>query len=216
MGSLRNQHLNTVGSRLTQVPPAALVLLVLGAACGVLAHGATADEALVRAVRACADVDDDGERLRCFDAAVAGEPAGAASAAAAPLPANRASPPPVPSTPADASTAAAAADPAPADQAPTGAADATAAFGLDQRPTAEQETRDAPLRELQAVVVGVDRRRDGLLTLTLDNGQVWRQKSVTSLFRVREGDTVTIRRGNFGGYTLIAPGRRSTAVSRLQ
>ncbi len=51
---------------------------------------------------------------------------------------------------------------------------AASAYSLPRRPKRQQqETRD--IGELSATVTDIDTRMDGLMTITLDNGQVWRQ-----------------------------------------
>jgi hypothetical protein len=161
-------------------------------------------------LRRCAGLTGDEARLACYDAAVGAAglrpaaPAGdsaSTSASAAPAPG-------------PASDDTASVEAAPAGDA-AGAADdaAVAAFGRDavDPPEAAREPR-----EIRAVVERITERRDQILVFTLANGQVWRQKSFTSLFRVREGDEIVIRKGRFGGYTLVAPGRRTTQVTRIE
>jgi len=47
----------------------------------------------------------------------------------------------------------------------------------------------------------------GKLTVSLDNGQVWRQK-YTGSYQIRVGDRVTIKKGRWGGYSYFRRGHR--------
>jgi len=167
---------------------------------------AAADESRAE-LSACRSLADDAQRLACYDRAVGRwlaqpavqKPAAAPPAAAAP-----------------AATAAAGA------AAPAAAAAATAEdnFGRDRVIAAEeskrreQEARAAG--ELNATVTALETRMDGLMTITLDNGQVWRQSRPDSMFRLKVGDPVKIQPGSLKSFILSGPSKRSTRVSRVQ
>ena len=139
---------------------------------------------------ACAKETDDASRLRCFDGVVAGlrraPPASAASAAAA-------------------------------SSAPTIAATAPATlqdkFGA--RGDLNQEKQEE-LTEITATVTEVGTRPHGELVLTLDNGQVWAERSAGSKVKVKKGDTVKIEAGALGSFVLLAPNGRSSKVARVR
>ncbi|MEM9388474.1 MAG: hypothetical protein AAGA68_25755 [Pseudomonadota bacterium] len=155
---------------------------------------AATDAEIADKVRDCANIPRDKVRLRCFDAALR-EP------------------------PATTSTANAEVEPPEPEPLPPKAAPSDDDFGKEQVERRQAKGKKQPPEEtpqIKATVAAISKRRDGLLTITLDNDQIWRQKSVTSLFRLREGDEVTVKKGRFGGYTLVAPGRKSTAVTRLE
>lgn len=78
------------------------------------------------------------------------------------------------------------------------------------------EQRGERLQELVATVTDVQRRADGKHVVTLDNGQVWGERSLDAAFRVRAGDRVRIQAAAMGSYLMITPERRSTRVTRLQ
>jgi hypothetical protein len=67
-----------------------------------------------------------------------------------------------------------------------------------------------PLHEIGATLTTVDRRPDGRLRLTLDNGQAWSQVD-TRRANLQPGDAVVIRRGAFGSF-LLSAGRGEAAV----
>jgi hypothetical protein len=175
-----------------------------------VAAPASAEDGIRAELDACRALADDGERLACYDRATGR----ILARAAAPEPAPAAAAPPA-SAPAAATTAAAAAatDAAPAPV-------ATDNFGRERVLAAEeakrreQETR--AVGELSANVTGIDTRMDGLMTITLDNGQVWRQTRPDSMFRLKTGDRIKIQPGALKSFILSGPSNRSTRVSRVQ
>jgi hypothetical protein len=157
---------------------------------------------------ACRELTNDADRLACYDRAVGrllAQPAAPtpAPAAAAPVVA-----PPAAATPAAAAPAAAA------------AASAEDNFGRDRVLAAEetkrreQEARAAG--ELNATVTAIETRIDGLMTITLDNGQVWRQSRPDSMFRLKVGDPVRIQPGSMKSFIMSGPTKKSTRVSRVE
>ncbi len=145
---------------------------------------------------ACRSLADDAERLACYDRAAA-----------------RILTQPTAPAPAPASAAAA--------TAPSGApATAEDNFGRERAQAAEEAKRRSEAAraagELNAAVAGIATRVDGLLTITLDNGQVWRQVRPDSMFRLKVGDRVKIQPGSMKSYILSGPTNKSTRVSRVQ
>jgi len=178
-------------------------LIVLAAGPAYAADGIRAE------LDTCRSLADDGERLACYDRAagrilaqaVAPEPA---PAAAAPAPATAA-----PAAAATAAATAAASTPGAADN-----------FGRERALAAEetkrQEEQTRAIGELSANVTDIDTRMDGLMTITLDNGQVWRQTRPDSMFRLKTGDRIKIQPGAMKSFILSGPSNRSTRVSRVQ
>lgn len=155
----------------------------------------------------CAQVDDDAQRLACYDREAARSRA-AEPAVEGPPPATQK----VPERPANAAPESAAA-PAPEPAAEPGGdtADAVASFGLPER----DEDKDEP-DEISAKVAKIDVRANGERIFTLDNGQVWVEKSPARSPRLKEGDPVRIKAGLFGSYRLFGSGNRSTGVDRVR
>mgnify|MGYP000662589268 FL=1 len=87
-------------------------------------------------------------------------------------------------------------------------------FGLPREVPKEGVDR-RKAEQVQGKVAGIVSRPHGERVVTLDNGQVWAQKSPDLSIRLKVGDEVTIKRGAFGSYLLVASGR-STTVMRLQ
>lgn len=176
-------------------------LLLLALAAGT----AGAAEDVATAVRACRTESDAATRLACYDRAVDRA-----------QPAAKAAPPSKPA--ASAATAA----PAAAAAVPAAAATATPedAFGRQHKIQAEEQKRQQQeareLGELEANVTKIEKRMDGLMTITLDNGQVWRQNSPDAMFRLKEGDPVKIQPGSMKSFIMSGPTKKSTRVSRVQ
>jgi hypothetical protein len=159
------------------------------------------------AVRACRAETDDARRLACYDRVTEGAHAPAPTSAAAPKSA-------APATAAPVAASAAAAAPVPA------AATAEDNFGRERQAAAEEQKRQQDearaLGELEAYVTGIETRMDGLMTMTLDNGQVWRQNSPDSKFHLKEGDRIKIQPGSMKSFILSGPSKKSTRVTRVK
>lgn len=213
---------------------AALPLMVAGQP----VHAAS-PVSVAEALRECAAITGDAPRLACFDALAAGTARPPAAAADAPAQAARptrraeadgASGTPRRSTATAADGSATATDDgaateddrstrramtsAQAEEAPAFDEDA---FGREEveRRQGRRDDRDDQAQRLEAVVSAVYKRRDDRYEITLENGQVWMEKTSGNFFRVREGDDVTIKRGWFGSYRMLANGR-ATDVERVK
>ncbi len=177
------------------------------ASLAVLAAGPAAAADGIRAeLDACRALANDNERLACYDRAagrILAQPrapaaaVSAAPAAAAPVAAAAATAPPAASTPG-----------------------ATDTFGRERVLAAEeakrQQQQTRAIGELSATATSIETRMDGLMTITLDNGQVWRQTRPDSMFRLKTGDRVKIQPGAMNSFILSGPTKKSTRVSRVQ
>ena len=164
-----------------------------------------AADAQVEAGRQCAQVKDSLQRLVCYDRVfLAGEAAApAAPAAVAPR---------VVQVPAPVVTAAPAAVPVPV---PAPAAAPSLGEERVQRKSKEKPTEPS---SLEATVTALKETRPAVFRLSLDNGQVWQQMDMSSVFQVAVGDTVRIEKGTMGGYRLTRTSRGRSGwvrVSRL-
>jgi hypothetical protein len=168
--------------------------LALSAAAFVSAAPATGAEDPGAAVRGCHAETDDARRLACYDRVTrrAGGDAPGAAAAAAPV----------------------------AAPAPAAAARSADDFGRERQLAHEEDRKRAEatraIGELRASIVGIQTRMDGLMTFTLDNGQVWRQTRPDSRFAIKQGDAVLIQPGSLGSFILSGPTKKSTRVTRVQ
>lgn len=182
------------------------------AAAGLLASGAgyTAD-AQVEAGRQCAQVRDSLQRLVCYDRIFqAGDSAAptAVPRAATPVPAPAPVPVPAPARPpvvASAPVIAAVAPPSLGDE-------------IVQRKGKEKDKAAEPA-SLEATITALKETRPDVVRLTLDNGQVWQQMDMSSVFQVTLGDTVRVEKGTMGGYRLARTSRGRSGwvrVTRIQ
>ena len=166
-----------------------------------LAAAPPSGEAFLR----CTGIEEDAARLACFDRTAAMTSNEAAVLSPAPTP--ESARPPAPQT-----APRAALPPAPA--AAPEPERARALFGLRRRERVEPESLTAAVAELEL-------NRAGKLTVTLADGQVWRQLSgdVTSI-RLRsemEPQTATIRQAAMGSYRMtIEPMGRTIRVKRVE
>jgi hypothetical protein len=185
----------------------------------VAAWPASAAEDVSEALRACRTEADDARRLACYDRVSGHAQPQPSTAAAAP----KSSAPPPAAAPKSAPASAAPSPVAPAAAATVAtpaAATAEEKFGRERAMAAEEEKRKSDesreLGELSALVTGIDTRIDGLMTITLDNGQVWRQNTPDSKFRLKTGDHVRIQPGSLKSFIMSGPSKHSTRVTRVK
>jgi hypothetical protein len=176
-----------------------------------------AAEGLGEAMRACQAEADDARRLACYDRVTGRaqpKPTVASAAPKASAPAAAPKPTPAAAAPSVAAPTAAATVATPA------ASTAEENFGRERAMAAEEERRKTEesreLGELSALVTDIDTRMDGLRTITLDSGQVWRQNTPDSKFRLNAGDRVRIQPGSLKSFILSGPTNRSTRVTRVK
>ncbi len=166
-------------------------LVVLGA---ILASGIQAQE-IPAELLSCASLDDDAERLSCFDREMTRQ-----------LLASREQPA-ITTTNVVIPEGSAAA--VPAEDSPTVVA-----------VTAAEEQFDNPqlsdLDPISPTVTRVDRRPHGEHVVYLDNGQVWSEQTKSSYFPVKTGETVTIKKRKYGGYRLVTESGKAYDVERLR
>jgi hypothetical protein len=177
---------------------------------------AVAAEALPPSLRACMNETDASRRLACFDresALLAGESAPVARQAdPAPAPARPAAPAPTAPVASPAATAGAAAAATQSEMDKFGYRGNMARADLDKQKEAEQG-----FEQLTAKVTEVEKLPAGGLVLTLDNGQMWQQKTADRGIRVKVGDQVTIKRGVLNSFLLTsASNNGSMRVARVK
>ncbi|MEG3759647.1 hypothetical protein CWC11_17110 [Pseudoalteromonas sp. S3178] len=159
----------------------------------------TAQEINVQALQACSFIENDFNRLLCYDNTVAGKPLTKPSEKKTLTP-----PKPV-------------ANITPNVSAPVAAVTASAPaakgddFGLEHK----EITKDKD-ENITALVSSVKKAPYGELIISLDNSQEWRQIGSDSL-KLKESDTVVISRGVFNSFLLRKDGQnRSIRVKRTQ
>lgn len=152
-----------------------------------LASVALPDDHLLQQIQQCRQVQQDSQRLACFDqiqlqalsAPVSLPPPASMPVAAVPkAPENSALPQAVPPvTPA--------------------AATSDAEFGAEKLKKAEPEQAE----EISSTITAVETNTLKKLTITLENGQQWSQIG-SEYIRIKAGDTATIRRAALGTFLL--------------
>jgi hypothetical protein len=168
---------------------------------------ATAADALPPSLRACLKETDATRRLACFDresATLAGESAPVAKQAA-----------PAPAAPVAAATAAT------AGAAATTTQSATDKFGYKGSIAREDIDKQKAAEEgggtLTAKVTAIATQPNGGLIVTLDNGQVWQQKTADRGMHIKVGDQVTIKHATLGSFLLTSDTvKGSMRVSRVK
>ncbi len=174
----------------------------------VASASAFAADAQVEAGRQCAQLKDSLQRLVCYDRIFQAGDSAAPAPAAAP---RAAAPVPVPA-------------PAPrvTPPAPVVAAAPVAIPALgDESVQRREKERSKPVEPaaLDATITALKETRPQVVRLTLDNGQVWQQMDMSSVFQVNVGDTVRIEKGTMGGYRLTRTSRGRSGwvrVTRVQ
>jgi hypothetical protein len=176
---------------------------------------AAAADTLPATVRACMQESDAARRLACFDresALLVGESAQVARQID-PAPARPAATAPAPAAPvvsAAGSAAAAATTQSPQDK--FGYRGNMARADHDKKKAEEQQSD-----QLTAKITELATLARGELLLTLDNGQMWQQKTADRALRVKVGDQVTIKRATLGSFLLTAEGNKGAMrVSRVR
>jgi hypothetical protein len=162
---------------------------------------------------------DANRRLACFDhesAVLAGERAPVAQQAA-PAPTPHAAPASTATAPAAAATATAAAAGAAAATTPS----ATDKFGykgnIAREDIDKQKAQEEGSGVLTARVTAVENPLNRGLVVTLDNGQVWQQKTADSGMHIKVGDQVTIKHAMLGSFLLTSDTvKGSMRVSRVK
>jgi hypothetical protein len=164
------------------------------------------------AARQCTQLKDSLQRLVCYDKALMEAAPAASTMSVAPAPAVRAAPAPAPAP---------AASPAPAVVAAAPAAPAAApALGDEslKRSQKQRKESDGPT-SLEAKVTAAREVRQATYRVTLDNGQVWQQMDMSTLFQVGVGDVVRIEKGALGGFRMarVSNGRSGwVRVNRVE
>ncbi|ATC99941.1 MULTISPECIES: type VI secretion system-associated protein TagO [Pseudoalteromonas] len=148
----------------------------------------SAQEINTQALKACSFIENDFQRLQCYDQVVAGKELTAAKANN-----NKKAKP---------------------DSKRTSTNNENQAKPKKDNFGLEHKKLDKETDEITSVVVSVKKKPHGELMVTLENGHVWHQTG-TEYFSVKEGETVIISRGLFNSFTMKVEGRnRGIKVKR--
>jgi hypothetical protein len=166
---------------------------------------------------ACRKLPDEGQRVRCYDAQIDKMSAREASSPALTQAVPRA-PAAAPGVPGSASTPGSAATTATAATQPS----ATAKFGQETLPPAARAKAPASQEEtaLLSRIAALHAVRPQQYTITLANGQVWRQVEASDIaLFLHVGDDVRVEKGTLGSYRLSTSStgaKNWVRVTRLQ
>ena len=175
---------------------AVAVLAVLAPAA--LSAGAAATTVSETALRACAGLDSDADRLACYDH-LAGR---SVSRAAATVPGHSAT------ASAPAVTAAAASAP------PAPAPPSAQTFGLYAAEHPKPPPAAAAAPSLEGRVASLGSSAGGHMTVLLEGGALWELDDADPLLAV--GETVTVTRAVLGSYIMHTPSHRTHRARRLR
>jgi hypothetical protein len=174
-----------------------LLFAILGLARVLSGWGAEAQPQVPQsALRACAGIVADPERLACYDRLMR-----PASANPAPAPAAAAVAPPAVAPPAV----------APPSAAPDAAPPPKESFGMY---AAEHPKAPVVAAALESAVVALGKSPSGRMTVQFEGGALWELEEADPLLAV--GDVVTIKRAALGSYLMYTPTRRTHRVRRLR
>jgi hypothetical protein len=82
--------------------------------------------------------------------------------------------------------------------------------------SAKSDNKRDELKQISGSVAYTRRTDDGMIVLTLDNGQVWRQQDANVTLTVEPGDAVTVVRASMGTFRITDKRGRSARFKRLR
>lgn len=91
-----------------------------------------------------------------------------------------------------------------------------AGTGVTRTDAEKREVKREELRQISGTVTSLRRGDDGMITLELDNGQVWRQTDSNVSLLVATGDKVTIARASLGTFRIADKTGRFARFSRVR
>ena len=83
-------------------------------------------------------------------------------------------------------------------------------------PRKPERDADDDLKQITGKVVAVSHSEAGTMTLTLDNGQIWRQQDADATLVIEIDDSVTISRASLGTFRLTDKRGRSARFRRVR
>ena len=81
---------------------------------------------------------------------------------------------------------------------------------------ANSDIKRDELKQISGSVASTRHSDDGMIVLTLDNGQVWRQQDGNVTLTIEAGDTVTVVRASMGTFRITDKRGRSARFKRTQ
>jgi hypothetical protein len=80
----------------------------------------------------------------------------------------------------------------------------------------DSDNKRDELRQISGSVISTRHGEDGMIILTLDNGQVWRQQDGNVTLTIDSGDPVTVVRASMGTFRITDKRGRSARFKRLR
>lgn len=80
----------------------------------------------------------------------------------------------------------------------------------------ESDKKRDELTQISGSVTSTRHADDGMIVVTLDNGQVWRQQDGNGTLTIESGDTVTVVRASLGTFRITDKRGRSARFKRLR
>jgi hypothetical protein len=163
---------------------------------------AVASEGQLDAARLCAQLESNPQRLECYDRVFQAGGTKVASSGQLAQPAS-----PIATAPATATVA---------DTPPASAV--APASSEEPRTNSRKEGDDSGTTRpasFEAKVIMLKETRRDVYRIWLDDGQVWQQMDMASLFQVAEGDTVRIEKARMGGYRMARVSKGRSAWVRV-
>jgi hypothetical protein len=82
--------------------------------------------------------------------------------------------------------------------------------------SAKSDSKHDELKQISGSVAYAHRTDDGMIVITLDNGQVWRQQDANVTLIVEPGDPVTVVRASMGTFRITDKRGRSARFKRMR
>jgi len=88
--------------------------------------------------------------------------------------------------------------------------------GLEPKPAANSDSERGELKQISSAVTFARHADDGMIIVTLDNGQVWRQQDADVTLTIEPGDAVTVVRASMGTFRITDKRGRSARFKRMK
>jgi hypothetical protein len=85
-----------------------------------------------------------------------------------------------------------------------------------EAPKAAGEPERQDLKEISGRVASLHHAGDGMIVLTLDNDQVWRQQDTATTLVIEAGDSITITRASLGTFRITDKRGHSARFKRVR
>jgi len=87
---------------------------------------------------------------------------------------------------------------------------------IAQSANSQSEIKREELKQISGAVTSLHRTEDGMMVVTLDNGQVWRQQDKDAVLTIAPGDAVNVVRAALGTFRITDKRGRSARFKRVR